>query len=183
MTGSAHCPVCLGRQDSICGVLNQRLSGSTTPGDYLAPWIQMSSGTRRLYRKTTAMCSVARSRQSYRYRTVALTLQGGKCLESGLSNGCGPTCEGSGTHCLHRWSDIRQGPDLSSTRYRLVPRRKTMQGSAYCLTPLVGRPCLVSSWLSHLTLSRRPPVGPSPALVQMTVTSCDIRNIQPYAKP
>lgn len=67
-----------------------------------------------------------------------------------FANRCGPTCEGSETNCLHRWSDIRQGPALSSTRYRPVPCRKTMQGSAYCPTPLVGRQCLVHE---HITSS------------------------------
>lgn len=128
----------------------------------LLPWMDPGGlfwQARLSHRDVIAMCSVARSRQSYRYRTVVWALQGGKCLESGLSNGCGPSNEGCSINSLRSRSDIRQRPDLSSTRYRPVPCRKTMQGSAYCPTPLVGRQCLVHE---HITSSCSSVVQSSP---------------------
>lgn len=115
---SAQSLACLWRHDLAKACLTR--AGRQDPSRLL-PWMDPGGlfwQARLSHRDVIAMCQVARSRQSYRYRTVVWALQGGKCLESGLSNGCGPTCEGSGTHCLHRWSDIRQGPDLPSRRYR-----------------------------------------------------------------
>ena len=81
---SAQSLVCLWRHDLAKACLTR--AGRLDPSRLL-PWMDPGGlfwQARLSHRDVIAMCSVARSGQSYRYRTVAWALQGGKCLESGL---------------------------------------------------------------------------------------------------
>jgi len=81
---SAQSLVCLWRHDLAKACLTR--AGRLDPSRLL-PWMDPGGlfwQARLSHRDVIAMCSVARSRQSYRYRTVVWALQGGKCLESGL---------------------------------------------------------------------------------------------------
>ena len=147
-TGCAHSHSLLMAARFSEGVLNQ----SWTPGSVQVitvdgSWRPVLAGTPQSSRRYSDV-------QGRKEQTIlslphsSFDIAGRQMFRIRFANGCGPICEGSGIHCLHRWSDIRQRPDLSSTRYRPVPRRKAMQDSAYCPTPLVGRLCLVHELLT-----------------------------------